>query len=269
MMPRRAVRQFFPARVLRWVLLGVVVVAAELAVTGRPWEAVLLAAAAHATFCATAAIPNHALTGPLVKRFRPAGRQVWLTIDDGPNPDSTPAILRVLREHGVRATFFLIGERAARHPELVRAIADGGHTFGNHTFHHASASFWTAAPWRIAREIDRATDAIAAAGGPAPRFFRPPVGMANLFVGPALQKRSLRRIGWSARGFDTRPQPRAIAVTRIMQTCAPGAIILLHELGPAAGAATLELLLARLRAESYECVLPADEALIPTGGAPA
>jgi len=265
-MSRAATEYFFSAHALRWLLTGGLLGAAALAVTGKFLAAFILAALTHATFCATAAIPNHALTGPIVKRFQSAGKQVWLTIDDGPHPDSTPEMLRVLREHDVRATFFLIGERTARHPALVRAIVEAGHTLGNHTSRHAAATFWTAGPARVAREIDRASDAILAAGAPPPRFFRPPVGMANVFVGPALQKRGLRRIGWSARGFDTRPQAPAEVVGKIMRTCAPGAIILLHELGPAAGASTLDRLLHRLRDESYACVLPAEDALITTGG---
>jgi len=265
-MPRATAEHFFPARALRWMLIGGLTGAAGLAATGKFLDALVLAALTHATFCTTAAIPNHAFTGPVVKRFQPTGKQVWLTIDDGPHPDSTPEILRVLRGHDARATFFLIGERAARHPALVRAIVEAGHTLGNHTFHHASASFWTAGPARVAREIDRASDALTAAGAPPLRFFRPPVGMANVFVGAALQKRGMQRIGWSARGFDTRPQPPAAVVAKILRTCAPGAIILFHELGPAAGAPVLEVLLRRLRDESYACVLPAEDTLITTGG---
>jgi peptidoglycan/xylan/chitin deacetylase (PgdA/CDA1 family) len=265
-MPRAATEFFFPARALRWLLLGALLGAAALAMIGKFLAALALVAAAHATFCATAAIPNHAFTGPLVKRFQPDGRQVWLTIDDGPDPQSTQEMLRVLREHGARATFFLIGERAARHPELVRAIVAAGHTLGNHTFHHAAATFWTAGPARIAREIDHASEAITAAGAPLPRYFRPPVGLANIFLAPALQRRGLHRIGWSARGFDTRPQPPAEVVAKILRTCAPGAILLLHELGPAAGAPTLDLLLRQLRDESYACVLPTGDAFITTGG---
>lgn len=59
-------------------------------------------------------------------------RVLALTIDDGPHPDTTPALLEVLSRHEAHATFFLIGERAARHPELVRAIAEDGHQLGNH-----------------------------------------------------------------------------------------------------------------------------------------
>jgi peptidoglycan/xylan/chitin deacetylase (PgdA/CDA1 family) len=223
--------------------------------------AILLICAAHAIFCVSGAIPNHAWTGPLVRRFRTAAREIWLTIDDGPHPDSTPAILEVLRSHGARATFFVIGRRAERHPELLRAIVNSGYTLGNHSHSHPSASFWTAGPWRVGREIDGASAAIRAAGLPAPEFFRPPVGMANLFVAPALRARRMLRIGWSARGFDTRPQDVSAMVDRIAGQCAPGAIILFHEMGAAAGARSLDALLERLTRDGYKCVIPSREAL--------
>ncbi len=248
-------------------LLGLAVVGAVALFAARRYrEALWLAAGAHATFCTTAAIPNHPLTGPLVRRFRTTAREVWLTIDDGPHPESTPRILEILRQHGAKATFFVIGRHAAQHPDLLRSIIHDGHTLGNHTYGHAAASFWTAGPARIGREIDGVAQAAAAAGLPAPRYFRAPVGMTNLFVAPALAARGLLRIGWSARAFDTRPQSPTSVVERIMRNCAPGAIILFHERGHAAGERSLDALLARLKAESYRCVLPPDQALIVEGG---
>ena len=247
-------------------LLGLALAGAGLLLgTGRWRAGGLLAGAAHATFCATAAIPNHPLSGPLVRRFRPEAPDVWLTIDDGPHPESTPAILELLHKHNARATFFLIGRNAARHPGLLQDIAGAGHTLGNHTHHHCTASFWTAGPRRIAREIDEAAAAVAAAGLPPPRYFRAPVGMTNLFVAPALAARGLLRIGWSARGFDTRARTPAAVVGSVMKNCRPGTIILLHERGPAAGVRSLAPLLARLEKRSMRCVLPSDPELIVDG----
>ncbi len=245
---------------LRWGLAGAVLAALALAVSRRFTAALLLAGSAHAFFCTVAAIPNHRFSGPLARRFRPRSREVWLTLDDGPDPGSTPAILKVLREHGAKATFFLIGTKAARHPELVRAIVREGHSLGNHTHGHPAASFWAAGPGRIAREIDGANRAIVAAGPAAPRFFRPPVGMANLFVAPALRSRGMFRVGWSARGFDTRPQDADVMINTIMRHCVPGTIILFHEIGATAGAVPLDRLLSRLRRERLTCELPPEEA---------
>jgi peptidoglycan/xylan/chitin deacetylase (PgdA/CDA1 family) len=250
-------------------LLGWFALAAGASVTllaARRWrEGLGLAALTHAAFCTSAAIPNHRFSGPIVRRFRPTSREVWLTLDDGPHPDSTPAILDLLRHHNAKATFFVIGTQATKHPELLRAIVTEGHTLGNHTWHHESASFWTAGPARIAREIDGVSNAVVAAGLPPPEYFRPPVGMANIFITPALAAREMRRIGWSARAFDTRPQPPAVAVERIMRTCRPGAIILFHERGPAAGTRGLGPVLERLSSECFRCVIPPNDALIVEG----
>ena len=71
-------------------------------------------------------------------RNRAAGRVVALTFDDGPDPEMTPHVLDLLRERGVRATFFLVGAKAERHPELVRRIAAEGHDTGIHTWEHAA-----------------------------------------------------------------------------------------------------------------------------------
>lgn len=245
-----------PSVPARRFLAGLLLASGALLLSGRVVGAIGALGAAHALFCTTAALPNHRLSGPLARNFSPPGRAVWLTIDDGPHPDSTPAILEVLRRHGARATFFLIGRRAERHPELVRAIVAAGHSLGNHTYSHPSATFWTAGPRRIAREIDRAARAIAAAGVAAPVFFRPPVGMANFFVAGALRRRGLVRVGWSARGFDTRPQDPDRMVDAIVRRCRPGGIVLFHELGATAGAAPLDRLLTRLRAENFSCELP-------------
>ena len=95
-----------------------------------------------------------------------------LTVDDGPDPTTTPALLEVLRRHGARATFFLIGERAAAHPELVARTAAEGHELGNHT--------WRDEPtWRLPldafRDSLRATQRVLEPHG-AVRWFRPGSG---------------------------------------------------------------------------------------------
>lgn len=251
-----------PAPLLRAGLLATAGLGAGLLLGGRPRSGLLALAAAHATFCATAAAPNHALTGPLIRRFTPRDRELWLTLDDGPDPAATPAILDVLERHRARATFLLIGKRAARHPDLVRAITAAGHEIGNHSHTHPAATFWTAGPARLAREIDDAQRAIHAAAGITPAFFRPPVGMANLFLDPLLRARGLRRLGWSVRAFDTRPQDPAALLDRLTAACYPGAIVLLHERGATAGPAILDAFLTRLRRAEFRVTLPAEAQLL-------
>lgn len=209
-------------------------------------------------------IPCSRGLGPSIRAFRTARREVWLTIDDGPDPATTPRVLDLLDEHRARATFFVIGKKAAHHPGLLREIVRRGHTLGNHTHTHPHASFWAAGAARTGEEIDRCERAIKNAGLPPPRWFRPPVGLKSLAIHPQLSARDLDLVLWSARGYDTQVSDPAVAVRRICQSIEPGAIILAHESGPA-GSPRVEVvaqLLQQLSADGYRCVLPGADQLI-------
>ena len=91
-------------------------------------------------------------------------KTAWLTIDDGPDPDTTPQVLALLEKYGARATFFLIGAKAAKYPALTRMIFDAGHTIGNHTQTHPQFSFWRLGPKALAREIDEFEGTISSLG---------------------------------------------------------------------------------------------------------
>jgi peptidoglycan/xylan/chitin deacetylase (PgdA/CDA1 family) len=192
------------------------------------------------------------------RRFRPAGKEIWLTIDDGPDPEDTPRLLALLAEHGARATFFVIGEQVARQPGLIRAIVAGGHEVAHHTHTHPLASFWCLGPGRLGRELD-ATLEVLQVQGVRPARFRPPAGIKNLWLAGALRARSLTAVGWSARGLEFRAKDVESVADRVLQGLAPGAILLMHE-GPRIPAAirvgAIQRVLERLRAEGYRCVVP-------------
>ncbi len=202
-------------------------------------------------------VANCQWLGPVVTRFETREREVWLTIDDGPDPVHTPRLLEILERFDARATFFVIGQRAAKFPNEMNAIRTAGHKIANHTFSHPSAIFWCLPPGRIASEIDQ---------GIAAPCFRSPAGLKNLFVHPALARRNLRLIGWTVRGLDTvSQQPEAVAA-RIMRRVKPGAILLLHEghrtaTDPDFHPRCLELTLTALTNANYRCVLPRPEQL--------
>lgn len=212
--------------------------------------------ASHAPFLWGTLRPGSRLFGPVLTRLPTDEHVVWLTIDDGPS-DETLAILDLLDAHGAKATFFVVGARAERHPELVREIARRGHGLGNHSANHAQAWFWALPPWRMRAEIEGAQRTLRDITGTAPRWFRAVVGMANPFVGAVLRDAGLARVGWSARGFDAIASDPAGVVRRIERELAPGAIVLLHE-GAKHGrnVETLGLLLQRLDALGYRSVLP-------------
>lgn len=153
-----------------------------------------------------------------------------LTYDDGPDPSSTPLLLDLLRERGVRAAFFVVGERALQHPELVRRIRAEGHLLGNHSQRHSPLiNLYSRA--RLAAELGACQDAIAAAAGERPTWYRPPFGLTNHATGSAARRHGLAVVGWSIRSFDTLPfsVPRVIA--RVAARLHPGAIVLLHDGG--------------------------------------
>ena len=212
--------------------------------------------ASHAPFWWGTLWPQSALFGPVLTRVPTDDRIVWLTIDDGPS-DDTPAVLDALDAHAAKATFFLIGERAARHPERVRELLRRGHGIGNHSATHPARWFWALGPMRMRREIAGTQKILTDISGEPPRWFRAVVGMSNPFVHAALKVHGLARVAWSARGFDGIEADPQTVVDRIERNLSPGAIVLLHE-GAAHGrnVETLSLLLKRLDAQGYRTILP-------------
>ncbi len=208
--------------------------------------------------------------GPVISRFPTHRKEVWLTIDDGPDTRDTPLLLDILRRHRARVTFFVVGENVHRHRALAEAILIEGHLLGNHSHRHPSASFWLLGPEQLEREITQANQAISELTGKPVSLFRAPVGMKNRFIHGILEREGMRLIAWSARGFDgiIRPHPQKV-VNRIMAQVRPGAIILLHQgrfdrHGNSLSAACLEALLERLAQAGYRCVLPPLATAAPT-----
>lgn len=191
--------------------------------------------------------------GPIIREFPTARREVWLTIDDGPDPHDTPQILDALARHEARATFFVIGRKVDAHRDLVWRSFREGHQIGNHTYSHPSASFWALGPCATHREIRLGGEAIVTATGHPPALFRSPVGMTNPFVHSALGDQHL--VGWTVSGLDGCSARGEVVVERLMRGVRPGAILVVHE--GDGRAATVERLLERLTDEGYRCVIPA------------
>ncbi len=163
----------------------------------------------------------------------PAGRRaVALTFDDGPAPPGTDRVLEVLREHGARATFFLVGRNVERHPETARRIVAGGHEVGNHTLSHLySWAFWPGTT--LAREIEEGEEAIARATGLRPRFLRWPVGVLLTNVPRVLRAAADRdcvliAFSGAARDAGSAEPPEAIAA-RLLTAARDGAILAMHD----------------------------------------
>lgn len=188
-------------------------------------------------------------------------RSVAFTFDDGPDPESTPRVLELLSRHGARATFFLVGSRAERHPEIVERIRAEGHAIGSHTFGH-SHFFHFFSPGRMRAEMNRGIDAIARITGNAPRLFRPPQGLRTPLLRDALRSMDgLVCVTWTERGLDAMGRPATAIVERLDDCVRPGAILTLHD-GKGLGGSqdrtptveALAVLLDRARERNLKCV---------------
>ena len=156
-------------------------------------------AAVLVSFVALGALwPQSRLYCPVLTRLPTTQRAVWLTIDDGPS-DQTLAMLDLLDAHGAKATFFVVGERAAARPALVYEIVRRGHSLGNHSATHPARWFWALGPKRMREEIERTQAILEGITGTRPRWFRAVIGMSNPFVANALKREGLTRVAWNAR----------------------------------------------------------------------
>jgi peptidoglycan/xylan/chitin deacetylase (PgdA/CDA1 family) len=161
---------------------------------------------------------------------------VAITIDDGPDPEVTPGVLSQLGHYGARASFFCVGKRVERYPELAQEIVRCGHSVENHTQRHRH-TFSLLGPRAIEAEIARAQDSIARVTGASPRFFRAPAGLRNPFLEPVLCRMQLRLATWTRRGFDTVSGNADAVYRRLMNSLQGGDILLLHDGNAARGRA--------------------------------
>jgi peptidoglycan/xylan/chitin deacetylase (PgdA/CDA1 family) len=176
--------------------------------------------------------PRSGWLGPNVTRLpQEAARRgvLALTFDDGPDPVVTPRVLDLLDQASQRATFFCIGRKADAHADLIAAIRANGHGVENHTYSHPNG-FAAGGPWRMAREIARAQDAIERSSGGRPTFFRPPAGIQNPFLNGVLIDAGLTLVSWTRRGFDTVSRDGQRVATRLIGSgLRGGEILLLHD----------------------------------------
>lgn len=183
---------------------------------------VILGGAAHGAFHR-----NSFLFGRPVTRVPGPGKAVALTFDDGPNPDATPRILDALRARGVHATFFILGRHAEQWPELVKRVADEGHTIGNHGYFHRKLHFKS--PAYVRRDLELGTQAIERACGVHPRVFRAPHGFRAPWVTAIARSLGQRTVGWSLGVWDSARPGADVIAQRTVDGAKPGSILLLHD----------------------------------------
>jgi peptidoglycan-N-acetylglucosamine deacetylase len=202
-------------------------VALAAAPSGWPW-ALGAVVANHLALTAAGLWPRSALLGPNVTRLPGTAPLLAITIDDGPDAEVTPAVLDLLAEHGARATFFCIAERAREQPALVRRIVAGGHSVQNHSRHHRH-HFSLQGGTALEREIAGAQALLSDITGRRPHAFRAPAGLRNPLLDPVLHRLNLHLVSWTRRGFDTRDADAPRVLGRLTKDLAAGDILLLHD----------------------------------------
>ncbi|MFF2885336.1 polysaccharide deacetylase family protein [Paenibacillus sp. NPDC057967] len=154
-------------------------------------------------------------------------RNVSLTFDDAPDPRVTPEILDTLSQYHIRATFFIVGDRAAKHPELVKRIMREGHVIGNHSYNHAVLSKLPLAQFQ--QQIWKTDGIIKRIVGVSPRLVRPPYGEMKPQQIAWGKENGFTVVNWDVDSEDWRNNPSSARVlANIKKTLQPGSIILQH-----------------------------------------
>ena len=178
-----------------------------------------------AAYYATCAVRSQWL-GEAVWHGREDTSSVALTFDDGPS-DDTVAILDMLCEQNLRATFFMVGRQVERYPEVVRRVIGEGHEVGNHSYSHPVYLYRS--PRETRRQLKRAQDVINETAGVEPKLSRPPCGVRTPAYFSAAREMRLRTVQWSVAGFDWRRIGAAEIARNVLKKVRAGSIILLHD----------------------------------------
>jgi peptidoglycan/xylan/chitin deacetylase (PgdA/CDA1 family) len=192
--------------------------------------------------------------GELVPHVNTKQKFVALTFDDGPIPGSTEEILSVLKEGGIKATFFVTGAELEQHPEQGKMLVAAGHELGNHSFSHSRMVLIT--PSFVKFEIERTDELIRQAGYQGPIHFRPPFGKKLLVMPYYLSQHSRKSITWDVEP-DSFPKIASDAnkiVEYVLANTKPGSIILLHVMYPSRKESlkSAQGIIAGLKSRGYE-----------------
>ncbi len=166
----------------------------------------------------------------LIWRIPNAGNKIFLTFDDGPDPEATPRILDLLAGHNAKATFFCLGRQVEKYPAIFDRIKNEGHAVGNHTYSHLSG--WTTSNKKYFEDIERADQIIGS------KLFRPPYGRIRLSQIKVL-KEKYKIVMWDVMSgdYDERQTPERI-VERVQKLVQPGSVVVGHDKYPQKGGIT-------------------------------
>jgi peptidoglycan/xylan/chitin deacetylase (PgdA/CDA1 family) len=215
-----------------WTAGVAFVLAFALALVKPPLAAVPLSA--FVLLCLTAPpFPRWSFFLPIFSRGPRSLGAVTLTFDDGPDPASTRPLLDLLARHGVKAAFFVVGEQAEEHPDLIREILARGHEIGNHSHTH-DLFLMLRSSATLRREISFCQEALGRQGV-RPLVFRPPLGITNPRLPGALRKIGLTAVCFGCRPLDFGNRRVRGLARRVLREVGSGDVVLLHDRAPSAG----------------------------------
>lgn len=160
--------------------------------------------------------------------WRLSDENIYLTFDDGPDKNITPRLLNLLNKHEIKATFFVVGQKAERHPETVLQIHQNNHVIGNHSYTHPHLIFKSKGI--IKEEIQRTDKILLEITGKHPTLFRPPYGQFGLAVLSVLKSTNHRMVLWNASPQDYKADASIQKIqARMKKHLRPGKIVLMHD----------------------------------------
>ena len=206
-----------------------------------------------------AVLPGNSFYGPVLTHINTKDKVIALTFDDGPYPPYTQELLAVLKDKQVPATFFLVGENAAKHPELVQQLQEQHHEIALHANIHQDLLKLNKE--QLQENINTGKSTLESISGTSIKYMRTPHGFKDWSVMNAIGEAGLQAVNWSIIPRDwTNPGVETIA-ERVMKDAKPGAIVLLHDGDSPKQTASREqtikataLIIDKLRAEGYTFV---------------
>ncbi len=228
----RTTRPVPPARLFLWLWsLAGVGLGVHAAVVGPPplWLP-LGGLLVLTTVCTIGCLfPTFQIYADVVQRGTPGRRLIALTFDDGPHPESTRRVLSLLAEYDAKATFFVVGQKVERYPDVAREIVAAGHTLALHGYSHDRLYSLRGTAY-VQRDLERSQAAIERACGVRPVLFRPPIGFVSHLTSIGSERAGVTLVTWSVRGLDGYAGAKREAVQRrVLPGLRDGAIVLLHD----------------------------------------
>lgn len=183
-------------------------------------------------------------------------QQKWVafSFDDGPDSQNTPFILDLLKQHGIRAAFFVVGKKLENEMEIIRRIDQEGHIMGGHSFSH-HFFFDLFSPKRMKIELEETEQVILNITGKKMKLFRPPYGVTNPVLARVVKRLRYHVIGWSLKSGDTVAGDAQVLLEKLAGKVKNGDLILFHDTKPILRD-VLPIFITFLKSENYRIVRP-------------